>query len=130
MKLVLQGGSPYTPFDPETSRLNYAATGAGVYDNDQLNSQRLDRYQRFDFRMDKKWSRRRVSFDAYIDVQNAFVFGVPGYPQYTFKRTPDLADYVTTDNQPLAADGSNAIPTILPNDGAIALPTVGFIVEF
>lgn len=130
LKLVLQGGSPYTPFDLDASRLNYATVGAGVNNYSQLNSQRLDNYKRFDFRLDKKWSRRRVSFDAYFDVQNAFVFGVPGYPQYTFKRTADFADVATTDGKPLAADGANAIPTILPNNGAIALPTIGFIVEF
>lgn len=130
LKLVFQGGLPNTPFDLTASRQNFLATGAGVLDYSRLNTERLGSYKRFDFRMDKKWSRRKVSFDAYFDVQNAFVFGVPGSPQYTFQHTTDLTTFDTTDKLPVAADGSNAKPLILPNDSPVVLPTIGFVVEF
>ncbi|WP_266367330.1 TonB-dependent receptor [Tellurirhabdus rosea] len=124
------GGAPYTPFDLEASQRNYLSVGTGILDYTRVNAQRLGRFSQFDFRLDKKWNFRRATFDLFFDVSNAFVTANPAYPQYTFQRTPDNSAFVTTDGQPLRADGSNAVPFILDNNEASVVPTIGFIVEF
>ena len=72
----------------------------------------------------------RLSFDFYIDVQNALLAKPVSVPTYTFERRPDNSAYTTTDGQPLRPDGSNAVPILLPAGDALVVPTVGFIVEF
>ncbi len=130
LKWRFQGGAPFTPFDEVASRYNYATTGQGTLDYDQLNEQQLSTFNQFDFRIDKKWNFKRTTFDLYFDVQNAFVQVNPAYPSYTFKRKADNSDWETTDGKPLQSDGANAIPIILDNEEASVVPTIGFIFEF
>ena len=130
LKYRFQGGAPFTPFDETASRLNYATVGRGILDFRRLNGERLDNFSQFDFRIDKKWNFKRATLDVFIDIQNAFVQVNPAYPQYTFRRLPDNSGWETSDGQPLASDGSNAIPLLLDNAEASVVPTIGFIVEF
>ncbi|WP_345070205.1 TonB-dependent receptor [Hymenobacter fastidiosus] len=130
LKYRFAGGAPYTPFDFEASRQNYLTLGQGIFDFRRLNTERLNSFQQFDFRLDKKINWPRLTLDLYLDVQNAFVLKSPAPASYTFERTPDNSDFVTTDGQPVRPDGSNAVPTLLRNDAATVLPTIGFIVEF
>jgi hypothetical protein len=130
MKYRYAGGSPYTPLDLQASQLNYASLGTGILDYSRLNTQRLNAFNQFDFRIDKKWNFKRLTLDLFLDVQNAFVFAGPALPQFTFKRTDDNTDFATTDGSPLQLNGSNAIPIILESNDASVLPTIGFILEF
>lgn len=130
LKWRYQGGAPYTPFDEAASLANFSLLGTGVLDVRRLNSERLGAFKQFDFRLDKKWNFRRATFDLFLDVQNAFVQRNPAYPQFTLRRNADNTGFVTTDGQPLAANGSNGIPIILANDDPSVVPTIGFIVEF
>ncbi len=130
LKYRYAGGAPYTPFDLEASRQNYLSLGTGLQDYNQLNTQRLQPFNQFDFRLDKKLNFRRLTLDLFLDVQNAFVLKSVAVPQYTFQRTSDNAGFVTTNDQPLQIDGSNAVPVILQNNDASVLPTLGFILEF
>jgi CarboxypepD_reg-like domain/TonB dependent receptor/TonB-dependent Receptor Plug Domain len=123
-------GAPYTPFDLVASQRNYASLGTGVLDFNQLNTLRLRSFSQFDFRIDKKWNYKRATLDVFFDVTNAFVTSNAAFPQYTFRRTADGADWLTSNGLPLAADGSNAQPLILTNDDPSVIPTLGFIVEF
>ena len=129
-KYRVGGGSPYTPYDEGASRASYQAVGMGVLDFARLNSQRLGAFQQLDLRLDKKINLRRLSFDFYIDVQNALLTKPVAPPTYTFERLADNSGYRTTDGQPLRPDGGNAIPILLPNGNALVVPTIGFIVEF
>ncbi|WP_310396748.1 TonB-dependent receptor [Hymenobacter sp.] len=129
-KYRVGGGSPYTPYDEPASRASYQAVGQGVLDFGFLNTQRLRSFQQLDLRLDKKISLRRLSFDFYIDVQNALLTKPVAPPTYTFERLADNSGYRTTDGQPLRPDGGNAIPVLLPDGDALVVPTVGFIVEF
>jgi hypothetical protein len=124
------GGSPYTPYDLAASQASYLATGRGVLDYQQLNTQRLGAFQQFDYRLDKRLNWRKLSLDLFLDVQNAFVLKNPGLPDYTFERTPDNSGFATTDGLAIQPNGSNAIPTILRNNDPMVTPTVGFILEF
>jgi hypothetical protein len=129
LKYRYAGGAPYSPLDFNESRLNYLSLGTGIRDLNQLNSQRLDAFNQFDIRVDKKWNYKRFTFDLYFDVQNAFVSLTPVPADYTFERNEDRS-YKTTDGQAIQADGSNAIPFLIENQDPFFVPTIGFIVEF
>lgn len=129
-KYRVGGGSPYTPYDEAASRASYQAVGQGIRDFRQLNTLRLNNFQQLDLRLDKKISLRRLSFDFYIDVQNALLTKPVAPPTYAFERLADNSGYRTTDGQALRPDGSNAVPILLPAGDALVVPTVGFIVEF
>jgi hypothetical protein len=130
VKYRYQGGVPYTPFDLAASRLNYAVTGTGTLDVANLNSLRLAPFNQLDIRIDKKWNFRRTTLDLFFDIQNALAAKNEAVPNYTFARNADNSGWLTTDGKPLAADGSNAQPIILPNFNSTVLPTLGIIVEF
>lgn len=130
VKYRFQGGVPYTPFDLEASRLNYATLGTGVPDYDYVNTQRVGNFNQLDIRVDKKWNFRRATLDVFIDVQNLLNTVNPAPPNYTFQRTADGRSFVTTDGQPFRTDGSNAVPLLLENTEGSLLPSVGLIVEF
>ena len=51
-------------------------------------------------------------------------------PTYTFKRNGDNTAFFTKDGLPVNMNGSNAIPTLLKNDGLQVTPTIAFLVEF
>ncbi|QIL75059.1 TonB-dependent receptor [Hymenobacter sp. HDW8] len=129
-KYRFAGGSPYTPFDLEASQATYFAVGRGVLDYSRLNTVRLGNFQQFDFRLDKKFNWRRTSIDLFLDLQNAFLLKTPGLPTYSFQRTSDNTDFLTTDGQPIRPDGSNAFPILLQDDSPNLTPTIGFILEF
>ncbi|CAN5366022.1 TonB-dependent receptor [soil metagenome] len=130
LKYRFAGGAPFTPFDLEASRFNYASSGTGILDFSRFNSNRLGAFNQFDFRVDKKWNFKRLTFDLFLDVTNAFLQASPAYPRYIFKRTDDNLGFATIDGQPLQADGSNAFPLILENNDPAVIPTIGFILEF
>jgi TonB dependent receptor/CarboxypepD_reg-like domain/TonB-dependent Receptor Plug Domain len=129
VKFRYAGGAPYTPFDLNASRINYLSLGTGVSDLSQLNASRLESFNQFDLRIDKKWNYKRFTLDVYADVQNLFMMPSPSTPAYTFQRNDD-GSYMTTDGQQIQPDGSNAIPLILKNDDPFFVPTIGFIMEF
>lgn len=130
LKYRFAAGAPFTPFDLEASRVNYASLGVGILDFSQLNSQRLNNFNQFDIRIDKKWNFPKWTLDIFIDLQNAFLQLNPAFPNYTFARTDDNAGWATSDGAPLLQDGSNAIPVILSNNDAVVVPTLGFIIEW
>ena len=130
LKFRYQGGAPYTPFDEVASRLNYLSVGTGILDYTRLNILRLQAFNASDLRVDKKWNFKKLTLDAFIDLQNWYAASNPGYPQYTFKRNETNTDFVTTNGAPIQPDGSNAIPVILENNEGRITPTFGFIIEF
>jgi len=130
LKFRYQGGSPYTPFDENLSRLNYLSQGVGTLNYSQLNTNRLTGFNSSDVRIDKKWNFRKMTLDLFLDVTNWYVAKNPAIPEYTFTRNASNTDFQTTDGLPVKADGSNAIPTRVKNDDPFVTPTIGFIIEF
>lgn len=130
LKFRYQGGAPYTPFDETASRLNYLSQGSGTPDYTNLNSLRLGSFNSSDIRLDKKWNFRKTTLDLFLDVTNWYIAKNPAIPEYTFVRNSTNTGFLTSDNQPLRPDGSNAIPTRVKNDDPFFTPTIGFIVEF
>lgn len=124
------GGTPFTPFDLELSRLNYIATGKGTLNNAELNSEQLKSFNQLDLRLDKKWNFNRATLDLFLDIQNILARANPSFPRYTFKRNSENSDFETTDGLPVNSNSSNAIPIIINSEDRNVLPTIGFILEF
>ncbi len=130
LKFRYQGAAPYSPYDETASRLNYLSLGTGVFDFSQVNQFRLPAFSAGDIRLDKKWNLKRFTIDVFVEVQNFYAAKSAGIPQYTFRRNETNTAFLTTDNQPIKQDGSNAIPLILDNRDGSLLPTLGLILEF
>jgi len=130
LKYRFAGGSPYTPFDPLRSRLNYLSIGTGTFDYSQLNTARLRSYSQTDLRVDKRVNFRKTSLNFYVDIQNILKTQNASFPKYTFKRTDDNSGFVTTDGSPIQQNGSNAIPVILDDPSGNLIPSFGITYEF
>lgn len=130
LKFRYQGGAPYTPFDFETSQLNYLSRGQGVLDYSRLNTLRLRGFNSSDIRIDKKWNFRKTTIDLFLDITNWYRSKSSEPESFTFKRTEDNSAFATSDGQPIKANGSNAIPVLLSNNDASFTPSIGLIVEF
>ena len=130
IKFRLQGAAPYTPFDMKESQLNYLTLGTGVNDYNLTNTLELKAFNASDIRIDKKWNFNKFSLDVFLEIQNWYASKNAGVPLYTFKRNEDNTAFLTTDGQSIQQNGSNAIPTILPNTDSTVLPTIGLVVEF
>ncbi len=130
VKYRVAGGQPYTPFDIQRSTANYLTTGTGVLDFSRLNSERLPFFQQLDLRIDKKFNFKKTSLNLFLDFQNLLLYKTPNLPRFTFERNEDNTGFATTDGNPIANDGSNAIPFIINQRSATIVPSIGFIFEF
>lgn len=130
LKFRYQGGAPITPYDLAASQLNYLSLGQGVLNYALLNTQRLGAFNSSDIRIDKKWNLKRTTLDLFLDITNWYGARTSEQDSYSFTRTADGKNFVTTDGQAIKADGSNAIPTFINNSSVQVTPTIGFIVEF
>lgn len=130
IKYRIAGGQPYTPFDIAASTAAYMTTGRGVYDYDQLNTERLASFQQLDLRIDKKFNFKKTSLSLFVDIQNVLYYKTPSAPRFTFERNEDNSGFATTDGNPIASDGSNAKPVVLGQRSATIVPAIGFIFEF
>lgn len=130
LKYRFAGGSPYTLFDMAASQQNYLLLGEGIPDVSLLNDNRLANYSQLDIRVDKKYHFAKASLTFYIDIQNILMQKNETEPYYTFKRNESNTGFMTTDGQPIKADGSNAVPTILENKSNRPIPSLGVIYAF
>jgi hypothetical protein len=123
---LFSGGSPYTPYDVETSTLkqNWDINGFGILDYDALNTKRESSFHQLNVRVDKKIFLNRMNLNFYLDIQNAYAFKA--------KLAPILL--VETDNYGTPIEDPND-PTrykskFVENTSGIIQPTIGIIVEF
>ena len=123
---LFSGGSPYTPYDVETSTLkqNWDINGFGILDYNALNTKRESSFHQLNVRVDKKIYLNRMNLNFYLDIQNAYGFKA--------KLAPILL--VETDNNGAPIEDPND-PTrykakFVENASGIIQPTIGIIVEF
>ena len=123
---LFSGGSPYTPYDVETSTLkqNWDINGFGILDYNALNTKRESSFHQLNVRVDKKIYLNRMNLNFYLDIQNAYGFKA--------KLAPILL--VETDNTGTPIEDPND-PTrykskFVENASGIVQPTIGIIVEF
>ena len=121
------GGQPYTPTNIEASMQQYPSIGQGLLDFRQFNSLRLGGFGQWDIRIDKKFNTKKLSIDAYIDIQNVLSAIQPEPKTFTLFKNPD-GTFKTTDGKPV--NGQNVIPQLINTATGSILPTFGFIVEF
>ena len=129
LKLRVQGGTPYTPYDSVASRLNFVTLKQGILDYSRLNTLRVQPFHSSDLRIDKKYFYKKATLDFFLDVTNWYGSRSVAPSAYIFESNPD-GTFKTTDGKPIKKDGSNAIPSIADGNQVFVTPTVGFILEF
>lgn len=117
------GGAPYTPFDAELSsvRSTWDLRGVGVFDYNQLNSERNGAVHQLDIRLDKRFFFNKWSLNVYADVQNAYNYQAPLAPFITVQRD-EAGEALVDPNDPsryLVKEVSNFSGTLLPSIGLI-----------
>lgn len=130
LKYRFAGGNPYTPYDETVSRETYLLLGKGTLDYSRINTIRMQDFQQLDLRINKKYNFKKLTLEAFIDIQNILGFKNESMPNYTFKRNADNTGFETTDGLAIKQDGSNAIPVILENKDVTVVPTIGIMIEF
>ena len=68
------GGTPYTPYDLESSslRANWDLYNSGRFDFTRINGERLKSFHQLDLRVDKKYYYNKWNLNWYFDIQNAY----------------------------------------------------------
>lgn len=122
----LQGGGPYTPFDPGLSSLIpiWDATQQGVPDFGRINTERLRVFTQLNARMDKRYYFTGWTLNVYFDVENVLGSELPGVPFVDVVR--NAAGQPTVD----PADPTRYLVRSVSNDGATVIPSIGVMVEF
>jgi hypothetical protein len=125
-KLRFNSGSPFTPYDVQASALktNYDVLNAGIPDNNQLNTARVEPFYQIDFRVDKKYNFKKWTLDLYLDIQNITGNTTEEQPYFSVERdasgvpitNPENADYY--------------IPKQIDNTSGTLIPGIGIVVEF
>lgn len=126
VKWRFSGGAPYTPYDISRSSLIsvWDITKTGIYDYNQLNSQRNSVFHQLDFRVDKKFFFKKFNLNTYLDIQNA----------YNFKaQLPPYLDVVRDANGNATIDPNDALryqTKLIENLSGNLLPSVGVVMGF
>ena len=124
MKISAIGGSPYTPYDDETSSLKvvWDAAGRPVYDYTKYNDNRLDPYYQIDLRVEKNFYFMKWTLGLYVDLQNV-----------TFSKIRQPDAYLSTGEivnpEDLPLEQRYALETLELWSGTI-VPAIGLTVEF
>jgi hypothetical protein len=118
------GGSPYTPFDLETSTRTVAwdLQRQGYPDYSNFNSLRLKPFHQLDMRIDKQFFFPSFSMMFYLDIQNVYNFQAELAPN--LQRVEDASPFT---------DGSGIERyqlKLIPNTAGTVLPTIGIMFEF
>lgn len=120
------GGTPYTPYDYDESRLisNWDLRNQSILDYNQINAIRLRGFHQLDLRLDKKYYFKKWNLNWYVDIQNAYNFKAHQPPSLVPVR--DMEGNILVD----PSDPSRYLLRYLDNPAGTVLPTVGIIVEF
>jgi hypothetical protein len=123
-RLLVSGGLPYTPVDPQSfavDQWNYF--GRPLPDYTQLNAERNGAFHQLDIRVDRKWFFERWSLDVFFEVQNATGAAVPQPPVNDVVRNPFTG-------APILSDDPNFYDRrVLDPSAGTVLPALGIIVE-
>jgi hypothetical protein len=125
-KFRYNSGSPFTPYDVPASALktNYDVTNAGISDNTQLNTQRVEPFYQLDIRVDKKYNFKKWTLDVYLDVQNITNNTTEERPYFSVERDANGVPITNPQNP------DYYIPRFIDNTSGTIIPGIGIIVEF
>ncbi|HRY32156.1 MAG TPA: TonB-dependent receptor [Bacteroidales bacterium] len=126
MKWRYVGGTPYTPYDLETSSIVAAwdASGQAYLDYGRFNAMRLPAFHQLDIRIDKAWYFSKWSLMLYMDVQNLYNFKAV-QPDFFVNYGADGLPDIYIDPQGVERYRLRAVK----NDSGTILPTIGIMVE-
>jgi hypothetical protein len=126
MRWLFSGGSPYTPYDIETSSLisNWNINGVGLLDYSRLNTEREASFHQLNVRLDKKLFLDKFNMNFYLDIQNLY--------GYKTKVAPILLVETDATGAPVIDpnDPTRYKTKLIENTSGIVQPTIGIIVEF
>ena len=119
------GGTPYTPYDVQTTALKnvWDINKQGVFDYTQLNSQRQTSVHQLDMRVDKKYFFKKWALNIYLDIQNAYNFKANLQPRIDVVRNADRS--IATDPN----DPTRYLTKQIPNTTGTLIPSIGIIIE-
>jgi hypothetical protein len=126
MRFRFSGGSPFTPYDSITSSLRsvWDINSFGVFDYNNLNSQRLPSNHGLDVRIDKKWYWKKVTLNIYLDIQNIYNFKTITPESLIAERDVD-GNIIVDPN-----DSSRYKLKYIENISGTVLPSIGLQFEF
>tara|TARA_B110000495_G_C23013501_1_gene599788 strand:+ start:1314 stop:1904 length:591 start_codon:yes stop_codon:yes gene_type:complete len=126
VKWRFSGGSPYTPYDLQTSSLIsvWDVNGQGVLDYDKLNSERLKPSHGLDIRIDKRLYFDKWAFNFYIDIQNIYNFQSELAPYIDVNRDAANSPIISGENL-----GSYETKYVSNSSGTV-LPSLGVMIQF
>ena len=126
MRFRYSGGSPFTPYDFNTSSLRsiWDINSFGVLDYNNLNSQRLKPNHGLDLRIDKKWYWKKVTLNLYLDIQNLYNFKIET-PQSLIAERDSDGNIVVDPN-----DSDKYKLKYVDNVSGTVLPSIGLQFEF
>ena len=88
------GKTPYVPYDLISSLSNYPNM---IQDFSQLGNVKLGNFSQLDIRFDKKWNRKKISINFFIEILNLLAQKIPTPPEYGLQRD-DLGNLITPFN--------------------------------
>jgi hypothetical protein len=125
-KFRYTGGSPYTPYNLNSSSLksNYYIYPKGIPDWNKLNANQLNDFYQLDVRVDKTYPFKKFTLNLYLDIQNLT------YNQYQL-RSNLVPDKDANGNlQDVPGDPSRFKTKFISDKGGNILPSLGIIFEF
>lgn len=127
MKWRYVAGSPYTPYDVETSSKADAwdARKQPYYDYALFNTERLPAFHQLDVRVDKSFFFKKWSLILYADIQNIYNYKAAG-PDILVPAEQADGSYIADPGRP----GYYKMRYIKNDIGGTVLPSVGVIVDF
>lgn len=108
------GKTPYAAIDQEATLISYPLL---TLDYSSLDSTKLDPFNQFDIRIDKKWSKPKMAYNLYIEIQNLLKSKIPQIPQFGLAR-----DDQGIIKQPLELIDANS-------DTNQLIPTIGIVID-
>jgi hypothetical protein len=105
-------------------KTNYDVTNAGIPDNTQLNTLRVEPFYQLDVRVDKKYNFKKWSLDVYLDVQNITNNTTTEQPYFSVERDANGVP-IPDPNNP-----DYYIPRGIENVAGTIIPGIGIVVEF
>jgi hypothetical protein len=104
-------------------RTNWDILQRGIFDSQNIMSERLPSYSVIDVRLDKTYNKKNYSLTWFLDLQNFTSSAIPLMPYLTVERDENGAPLV----DPMNAD-AYSVKTISSDTGRL-LPTIGLILE-
>jgi hypothetical protein len=132
VKYRASSGLPYTP-DAQESNIKqiWDVNGRGIPDYNLLNTARTNGFNTFDFRIDKKWFKKSITWNLYFDIQN--LLGAQVTRPVTLLNRPLDEKLKPTGEAKTFTDAKGVLryetKQISDNQGN-ALPSIGLQVEF